>query len=224
MTRIVMAWSSGKDASYALHRLREDPDVDVLAILTTITDEFARVSMHGVREEVLDLQARALDLPCVKVRIPFPCPDEVYEERMRAVMEDLKSDGVQEVAFGDLFLQDVRRYRERNLEMVGMGARFPLWQEDTARLARRMQREGVKAVITALDPRKVDPDLAGRSWDPSLLAELPPTVDPCGENGEFHTVVTDGPMFARPIRVHVGEIVDRDGFVFADVVPGEEDS
>lgn len=217
--RAVVAWSSGKDAAHALHEVRERRLADVAGILTTITDAYGRVSMHGVRERVLDLQAEALDLPCTKVRIPAPCPDGVYAEKMTRALSILREDGVTHVVFGDLFLEDVRAYRERNLESVGMHALFPLWNLDTRELAREMLRSGLRARITCLDPRRVDPSLAGRQWDLDLVESLGCEVDPCGENGEFHTLATHGPVFRSPVRVAPGETVERDGFVFADMLP-----
>jgi uncharacterized protein (TIGR00290 family) len=215
----VVAWSSGKDAAHALHETREKGLAEVVGILTTITDAFARVSMHGVREQVLDMQAASLGLPCTKVRIPAPCPDAVYAARMSGALSTLRDDGVTHVVFGDLFLEDVRAYRERNLARAGMEAIFPLWNLDTRTLCREMLRSGLRARITCVDPRKVDPALAGREWDLDLVEGLACQVDPCGENGEFHTLATRGPVFSDPIAVAAGEIVERDGFVFADMVP-----
>jgi uncharacterized protein (TIGR00290 family) len=217
--RAVVAWSSGKDAAWALHEVRSRRLADVAGILTTVTDAYSRVSMHGVRERILDLQAASLGLPCTKVRIPAPCPDEVYAGKMAAALEPLRAGGVTHVVFGDLFLEDVRAYRERNLESVGMHALFPLWNLDTRELSREMIRSGLRARITCLDPRKVDPALAGRSWDLDLVESLACEVDPCGENGEFHTLATHGPMFDTPIAVTPGETVEREGFVFADMLP-----
>ncbi|MBW2262417.1 MAG: adenine nucleotide alpha hydrolase [Deltaproteobacteria bacterium] len=217
--RAVVAWSSGKDAAYALHEVRDKKLADVVGILTTITDAYSRVSMHGVREQILDLQAEALGLPCTKVRIPTPCTDEVYAAKMTEALAPLKRDGVTHVVFGDLFLEDVRSYREQNLDRAGMHALFPLWHLDTRELAREMIRAGLRARITCVDPRRVDASLAGRAWDMDLVTSLSCDVDPCGENGEFHTLVTHGPMFASPIHVTPGETVERDGFVFADMCP-----
>jgi uncharacterized protein (TIGR00290 family) len=209
--KALVAWSSGKDAAFSLHRA--GPDVEIAGILTTVTGTFGRVSMHGVREEVLDLQAAALGLACHKVSIPSPCPDEVYEERMAAALAVARERGITHVVFGDLFLEDVRAYREKNLARVGMHALFPLWGQDTRELARTMHEAGIRARIACVDPRALDPSFAGREWIPD---SLPGGVDPCGENGEFHTLVTHGPMFSSPITVVPGEVVTRDGFVFAD--------
>jgi len=215
----VVAWSSGKDAAHALHETREKGLAEVVGILTTITEPFARVSMHGVREQVLDMQAASLGLPCTRVRIPAPCPDGVYAERMSETLATLRGDGVTHVVFGDLFLEDVRAYREKNLARVGMEAIFPLWNLDTRTLSREMIRSGLRARITCVDPRRVDPALAGREGNLDLVESLPCEVDPCGENGEFHTLATHGPVFSDPVAVTPGEVVERDGFVFADMVP-----
>lgn len=217
--RALVAWSSGKDSAYALHLARRDPALDVVGLLTTVSDAYERVAMHGVREALLDAQAAAVGLPLVKVRIPSPCPNEVYERAMGEAMAEALARGIDHVVFGDLFLADIRAYREAQLARVGMTPVFPLWLRDTRALAREMIDEGMSAVLTCVDPRQLDRGFAGRRFDGALLDALPASVDPCGENGEFHTLVTAGPMFARPIRVRTGEIVERDGFVFADVLP-----
>ncbi len=217
--KAVMSWSSGKDSAWALHEVRRAGTFELRGLLTTITADYARVSMHGVREALLDAQADALGLRCWKVRIPAPCPNEVYERAMAAVLAELRADGVTHVIFGDLFLEDLRAWREAKLAEVGMHAVFPLWKRETAPLAREMIAGGLRAVLTCVDPKKVPPRCAGRWFDDALLGDLPPEVDPCGENGEFHTFAAAGPMFARPIDVSVGEVVEREGFVFADVLP-----
>ena len=217
--RALVAWSSGKDSAYALHLARRDEALDVVGLLTTITDAYERVAMHGVREALLDAQAAAVALPLVKVRIPSPCPNEVYERARGEAMAAAMAQGIDHVVFGDLFLADIRAYREAQLARIGMTPVFPLWLRDTAALAREMIDEGIEAVLTCVDPRQLDRSFAGRRFDGALLAALPASVDPCGENGEFHTLVTAGPMFARPIRVRTGAVVERDGFVFADVLP-----
>lgn len=219
--KAVVAWSSGKDSAWALHEVRRAGDVEVVGLLTTITDTFARVSMHSVRESVLDMQAAALGLPCHKVRIPSPCPDDVYETRMDEAVRALVARGVSEMVFGDLFLEDVRAYRLRQLRGTGITPRFPVWGRDTRGLAREMIANGVRAILTCIDPKKLDRSFAGRSYDVALLSDLPAGVDPCGENGEFHTVVTAGPLFPEPLHVERGEVVEREGFVFADVLPSE---
>lgn len=217
--KAVVAWSSGKDSAYALHVARENGEVEIVGALTTLTEPFERVSMHGVREALLDRQMAEADLTCTKVRIPSPCSNEIYDARMAAAMETLKAEGVTHVIFGDLFLEDIRAYREERLTPLGVTSLFPLWQRDTTELAREMVSSGVRAIVTCVDPRVLPASFAGRVVDASFLADLPEGVDPCGENGEFHTVVVEGPMFRHPIEVERGEVVERGGFVFADVIP-----
>jgi len=220
--RAWMSWSSGKDSAFALGVARARPDLEVTALLTTVTDEYSRVSMHGVREELLRAQAGAVGLPLIDVRIPSPCPNAVYEARMAEAMTRAAADGVDTVVFGDLYLADIRTYREEKLSAIGFRAEFPLWKRDTSELARAMIASGLRAVLTCVDPRRVPRELAGREFDQGLLDELArlPGVDPCGENGEFHTFAYAGPPLSLPLAVRVGEIVERDGFVFADVLPG----
>jgi uncharacterized protein (TIGR00290 family) len=215
--KVLVSWSSGKDSAYALWETRRRGDVEIAGILTTVSAAFDRVSMHGVRETLLDRQAAELGLPCWKVRIPAPCPNEVYEAAMAEAVAAAKAEGVSEFVFGDLFLEDIRAYREAKLRAAGVSGSFPLWGRDTGELARAMLEQGVQAVTTCIDPRKLPASFAGRAFDARFLAELPPGVDPCGEHGEFHTFVSGGPMFARRIEVRVGEVVERDGFVFADL-------
>jgi uncharacterized protein (TIGR00290 family) len=215
-----LAWSSGKDAAWALQVASRADELEIVGLLTTVTDDFRRVSMHGVREELLEAQAASLGLPLHRVRIPTPCPDEVYGDLMRASLAQARADGVSQVIFGDLFLEDVRAYREARLREAGMTASFPLWLLDTTLLAREMIEGGLRALVTCVDPRRAPREIVGRPYDETLLALLPDSVDPCGENGEFHTFVWDGPMFVRPVEVGVGEVVERDGFLFADVLPG----
>ncbi len=212
-----VSWSSGKDSAWALHLLRQQGEFDVVALLTTVNTAYGRVAMHAVRESVLEAQAAAVGLPLIKVPIPSPCPNETYEAAMSEAMRRALAEGVTHVAFGDLFLEDVRRYREEKLARTGIAPIFPLWAMDTAQLAREMVAAGLHAILTCLDPKKMSRDFAGRSFDAALLAQLPHGVDPCGENGEFHTCVHAGPMFHRPLAVAVGETVERDGFVFTDV-------
>ncbi|HUH04560.1 MAG TPA: hypothetical protein VML75_21335 [Kofleriaceae bacterium] len=216
-TRAVVSWSSGKDSAYAVHVLRQQPDLELVGVLTTVTDEYGRVSMHGVRESVLDRQIVELGLPCRKIRIPRACTNEIYEQRMAEVLKDCLSAGIEQVVFGDLFLRDIRAYRERNLARLGMRGIFPLWERDTAVLAREMVEAGLRAVITCVDPRVLPRTFAGRVYDHRFLDDLPPGIDPCGENGEFHSVTIAGPMLRKRLPVRVGDIVDRDDFVFADV-------
>jgi uncharacterized protein (TIGR00290 family) len=210
--KAICSWSSGKDSALALHEARKS--VDVIALLTTVTDEYQRVSMHGVREEILDAQAHAVGLPLIKVRIPGDCTAEIYEQKMRATLSSLN---VEAVVFGDLFLADLRAYRERKLAEVGMRGLFPLWLRPTSELSREMVRLGMRAHLACIDPRVIDRKFAGRAYDDRFLDELPANVDPCGENGEFHTCVSAGPMFSRPLNVKTGEVVERGGFVFADI-------
>ena len=217
----IVSWSSGKDSAFALHEVLRSGEVEVVGLLTTVTAAFGRVSMHGVRETLLDQQADALGLRCWKVSIPSPCPNEVYESEMARALADFLALGVSHVVFGDLFLEDIRKYREANLFAAGMTGLFPLWKRDTARLAREMIASGLRATLTCIDPRRLDRSFAGLTFDAALLDALPSDVDPCGENGEFHTFVSAGPMFARPIEIELGEVVERDGFVFADVRSSE---
>jgi uncharacterized protein (TIGR00290 family) len=217
--KAIVAWSSGKDAAWALHEVRRAAEVEVVGLLTTVTRPFARVAMHAVRELLLERQAAALGLPCRKVELPWPCPNGAYEAAMAAALAAAREEGVSHLVFGDLFLADVRAYRERTLAGTGIAPLFPLWGRDTGRLAREMIDGGLRAALTCVDPRALDGSFAGRAFDEALLADLPASVDPCGENGEFHTFASAGPMFAAPIAVAPGEVVLRDGFVFADLVP-----
>lgn len=217
--KAIVSWSSGKDSAYALHEVLRTGQFQLMGALTTLTSEYGRVSMHGVREELLDRQMEELGLRCWKVRIPSPCPNEVYEREMARVLDDLLAEGVTRVVFGDLFLEDIRAYREARLAETGVRGVFPLWRRDTTELAHEMISARLRATVTCVDPKQLDRSFVGRTFDQSFIDSLPTEVDPCGENGEFHTVVTAGPMFRRPIPVAVGEIVERDGFVFADVLP-----
>jgi uncharacterized protein (TIGR00290 family) len=224
MLKAALSWSSGKDSAMALYRILKGKDFEIACLLTTISDRFHRISMHGVRESLLDAQAHSLNLPIEKVMIPYPCPNETYEEKMAKVLSSLKAEDVTHVIFGDLFLQEIRKYREENLTRIGMTPVFPLWSEDTSRLAREMIEVGFRAVITCVDPRKLNPAFAGCHFDQSFLEGIPANVDPCGENGEFHTFVYDGPIFTKRIPIEIGEIVMRDGFRFADVSLADSDS
>jgi uncharacterized protein (TIGR00290 family) len=196
-----------------------DPSYEVRALLTTITDDYNRVSMSGVREELLDRQADVVGLPLVKVRIPPSCSNEVYEQRMASTLAAEALRGIDHVAFSDLFLEDVRAYREERLGWAGKHGVFPLWRRDTAELARDMVTSGFQAILVCVDPRALDPSFAGRDFDAGFLADLPPGVDPCGENGEFHTFVWGAPMYREPIPCRTGEVVTRDGFVYCDLTP-----
>jgi len=218
----LVSWSSGKDGALALHEVRQAPELEVLGLLTTLTRDFGRVSMHGVREEILDRQAEALGLPCRKVLIPAGCVNADYERVMDEALSAARAQGVSRLVFGDLFLEDVRAYRERMLSGTGITPVFPLWGRDTRRLAREIVESGFAATVVCVDPRALPTSFAGRPFDSDFLADLPEGVDPCGENGEFHTCVTGGPMFRQPIRVATGDTVTRDGFVFADLRLSEE--
>ena len=215
--RAVVSWSSGKDSAFALYEARRSGRFHIVGLLTTVTETYRRVSMHGVREDVLEAQAEAVGLPLFKVPIPSPCPNEVYERAMATVLGRLQAEGVRRVIFGDLFLEDIRAYREAKLKGTGIDPVFPLWGRPTSALAEEMIAAGFEARIVALDPKKLPSRFAGRSFDRELLAELPAEVDPCGERGEFHTCVTAGPIFHWPIPVVPGDVVQRDGFVFADL-------
>lgn len=217
--RVLMGWSGGKDSALSLHELQGDPGVEVAGLLTTLTEGYDRVSMHAVRRTLLEQQAEAVGVPLHKVYIPQNCTNEIYEARMREALEAFQAQRITTNAFGDLFLEDVRQYRERNLARIGMKAIFPIWGQDTHALARSFVDMGFKAILTCVDPRHLDRSFAGRFFDGTLLEDLPPEVDPCGENGEFHTFVFDGPIFQHPIQCAVGEVVERDGFVFCDVIP-----
>ena len=215
--KILVSWSSGKDSAWMLHVLHRELPGAPAALLTTVAEAYDRVAMHGVRTSVLGAQAQAADLPLYTVDIPSPCSNEIYEDRMGAAVQRALAEGFTHVAFGDLFLEDVRRYREERLAGTGLQPLFPLWGKPTAALAQEMVVAGLEARLTCVDPRMLPADMAGRRFDRELLAELPAGVDPCGERGEFHTCVLAGPMFSRRIDVDVGACVERDGFVFADL-------
>jgi uncharacterized protein (TIGR00290 family) len=216
MKRVALSWSSGKDSAWTLHVLRQRADVEVVALITTLNIEFQRVAMHGVRRPVLEAQAEAVRLPLWVVGLPWPCSNEVYEQRMTEACERAIRERVEAIAFGDLFLRDVRAYREKQLNGTGLEALFPLWEIPTDQLAAAMIASGLRAKLTCVDPRQLPASFAGRDFDGTLLDELPASVDPCGERGEFHTCVYAGPLFEAPIGLEAGEVVDRDGFRFAD--------
>jgi uncharacterized protein (TIGR00290 family) len=217
--KALLSWSSGKDSAYTLAEVRRTGELDVVGLLTTVTRDVDRVSMHGVRRELLEQQAAAAQLPLRTVEIPLRCPNAVYEQAFATELARAHAAGIDRVVFGDLFLADIRAYREAQLASLGMVGVFPLWGRETRALAREMIASGVGARLTCVDPRQLDRAFAGRRFDDALLDELPPGVDPCGERGEFHTFTTDGPMFTHAIEVTPGEIVARDGFVFADLLP-----
>jgi uncharacterized protein (TIGR00290 family) len=215
-----IAWSSGKDSAWALYEARLSGEYDIVGALTTVTDNFARVAMHGVREELLMAQLDAAGLPAIIVRIPYPCPNEVYEREMAKAMAAAKAQGITHIIFGDLFLQDIRAYREKNLAGTGITPVFPLWLKPTDALARDMIAGGLETYLATVDLKKLSASFAGRKFDSALLGDFPDGIDPCGENGEFHSCVVAGPMLAHRIAVSVGETVERDGFAFADLLPG----
>jgi uncharacterized protein (TIGR00290 family) len=219
--KVLLSWSSGKDSAWALHVLRQQPDLEVVGLLTTFNETFDRVAMHAVRRELVEAQATATGLSLVPVMLPYPCSNEVYEDRMKAAVAEARASGVTHVAFGDLFLADIREYRIRLLDGSGVEPLFPIWTtaEDTPDLARRMLAAGLMAVLTCVDPKQLSEQFAGRQYDATFLADLPPGVDPCGERGEFHTFCFRCPEFRTEIPVTVGEIVEREGFWFADVRP-----
>ena len=217
MKRVALSWSSGKDSAWSLHLLRQNPGLQVVALITTLNERFDLVAMHAVRRELLEAQADSADLPLWPVPLPWPCSNEQYEDRMRQVCRRALDEGIQAIAFGDLFLADIRSYREKQLAGTGLEPIFPVWQLPTKELAADLLKAGLRAKITCIDPKVLSPGFAGRDFDSAFLNDLPAAVDPCGENGEFHSFVYDGPMFRTPVAVQVGEIVERDGFVFADL-------
>ena len=216
--KALIAWSSGKDSAWAQHEIRQADEFEVVGALTTVNDAFDRVSMHGTRTELLRRQIDAAGLAPVLVRIPWPCTNAIYEAAMAAEIAKAKARGVTHIIFGDLFLQDIRAYREKQLQGTGVAPVFPLWLRPTAALARSMLAGGVEAYLTTVDLKKLPARFAGRRFDATLLSELPDGVDPCGENGEFHTFVAAGPMLSRRIDVQVGETIERDGFAYADLL------
>lgn len=221
LPKALLAWSSGKDSAWTLHILRQRGEVEVVGLLTTINEVHDRVAMHAVRKTLLQAQAAAAGLPLWPVSIPSPCSNAAYEAAMSAAIERARAAGITVMAFGDLFLEDVRRYRETQLAATGITPLFPLWGLPTHKLAGEMIKSGLRARLTCIDPKQISASFAGREFDASLLDELPPGADPCGERGEFHTFAYAGPMFRHPIPVERGEIVTRDGFVFADLLPSQ---
>jgi uncharacterized protein (TIGR00290 family) len=216
--KTLVSWSSGKDSAWTVHVLMQQPDVEIAGLLTTINESAQRVAMHAVRDDVLQAQADALGLPLWRIPIPSPCPNEVYERAMAEAVTRAVGEGFTHVAFGDLFLEDVRRYREERLAGTGLTPLFPLFGSDTAVLAREMIAGGLRARITCLNPKVVDRGFAGREFDAALLSELPASIDPCGERGEFHTCAYGGPMFSREVAIETGITVERDGYVFTDLM------
>ena len=220
--RAAVGWSGGKDSALALHAVLREGRLAVHALVTTVTDAYDRISMHGVRRALLREQCAALGLPLVEVAIPPGCTNEVYEARTGEAFDALKREGVERLVFGDLFLEDVRQYRENLAARLGLACEFPLWGRDTAELARSFIDAGFRAIVVCVDPGQLDPSFCGRAYDAAFLADLPATCDPCGERGEFHTFVYDGPIFSRPVAIERGEVVERGGFWFADLVPAGE--
>ncbi|PYJ88959.1 MAG: diphthine--ammonia ligase [Verrucomicrobia bacterium] len=224
---VVMSWSGGKDSAIALHELLQTNDYELVSLMTTVSEEYRRISHHGVRETLLEEQARAIGIPLEKVYLPSGesggCTNEVYEEVMSRVMNSYKARGVDTVGFGDLFLEELRAWREANLSKVGMRGIFPIWKRDTTKVAHDLIRFGYKAYVSCVEG-KVGSGFVGRLYDEEFLGALPPGVDPCGENGEFHSFVFDGPIFKRPVSVRVGEIVTRDGRYYADLLPKESEA
>jgi uncharacterized protein (TIGR00290 family) len=216
---ILFCWSGGKDSAMALHALLQRNDVQVTALLTTVTDEYDRISMHGVRRELLVRQAQSIGLPLHEVRIPPQCGNPIYEARMEEALRIHYANGVRSVAFGDIFLEDLRAWREKNLARIGMTALFPIWKRDTRELIRHFHASRFRSIAVCVDSKVLDPSFAGRELDESFFRDLPPQLDPCGENGEFHTFVFDGPIFHRPIPFRTGEVIQRDSFVFCDLLP-----
>jgi uncharacterized protein (TIGR00290 family) len=221
---ILFCWSGGKDSAIALFILLQQQDVRVTALLTTVTEGYERISMHGVRRELLERQAESIGLPLHEVRIPPQCVNPIYEARMEVALRVHYVQGVRKVAFGDIFLEDLRAYREKNLARIGMTALFPIWKRDTRELIRFFHQQRFRAIAACVDTKVLDPSFASRELDESFFHDLPPHADPCGENGEFHTFVFDGPIFQSPIPVRTGEVVNRDGFVFCDLLPQMEEA
>lgn len=218
---ILLSWSSGKDSAWTLYQLQQSEVYEVVGLVTTVNETFGRVAMHAVRLALLNRQAEAACLPLHVIDLPWPCSNEEYERRMVAFIQKVKAMGVAHMAFGDLFLEDVRDYRIRQLEGTGITPVFPIWGLPTEALSRQMVQAGLKAVLTCVDPRVLSPDFAGRTFDAELLEDLPADIDPCGEKGEFHSFAYAGPMFTAPLRIKAGEVVERDGFVFADLLPAD---
>ncbi len=221
---ILFCWSGGKDSAMALHTLLQQNEVHVVSLLTTVTETYERISMHGVRRDLLQRQAQSIGLPLHEVRIPPQCVNPIYEARMEEALRIHLEKGVRKVAFGDIFLEDLRAYREKNLARIGMTAIFPIWKRDTRELIRSFQANKFRAVAVCIDPKILAPSFAGRELDESFFRDLPAQADPCGENGEFHTFVFDGPIFKFPIPVRTGEVVHRDGFVFCDLLSRIEEA
>lgn len=215
--KTLLSWSSGKDSAWSLHILRQDPSIEIVGLVTTVNAAFDRVAMHGVRRSILEAQANAAGLPLQVIDLPWPCSNEVYAQLMGDFVKLQVASGVEAMAFGDLFLEDIRAYRETQLAGTGLKPIFPLWQRPTDELAHAMIGGGLVTYVATVDPRRLDRSFAGRCFDTAFLADMPDGVDPCGENGEFHTCVAAGPMFSQALDLAVGDVVEREGFVFADL-------
>ena len=220
--KTLLSWSTGKDSTWALYQLQQDPKIDVVGLFCTVNQEFNRVAMHGVRRELLELQAERVGLPLEVIAIPYPCSNNEYEMRMTRFIDQVRADNVDFCAFGDLYLEDVRQYRENNLNNTGITPIFPLWRKSTAEISSEMINNGLRAIVTCIDPKRMSETFVGREYNKSFLQDIPVEVDPCGENGEFHSFAFDGPMFREPINVSAGETVHRDGFVFSELLLNEE--
>lgn len=217
--RVLLSWSSGKDCAWALHVLRQQADIEVVGLFSTVNEEFERVAMHAVRNELVKLQADSVGLPVELIPIPYPCSNDAYERIMAEFIQRVKAQGIDSIAFGDLYLEDIRQYREDKLAGTGITPIFPLWGMATDALSKTMVEAGHRAIITCIDPAKMPAELAGHEYNAAFLQQLPAAVDPCGENGEFHSFAFDGPMFKQPVNLQVGETVTRDGFIFTDILP-----
>lgn len=217
-----MSWSSGKDSAWALHVLRRQPDIEVVGLFCTVNQEFGRVAMHAVRTELVRQQAQHIGLPIQLILLPHPCSDSAYEAIMKNFIKHAKEQGIECFAFGDIFLEDIRKYREVNLAGSGITPVFPLWGMSTKKLSGDMVSGGLRAIITCVDPKHLSADFAGQEYGESFLERIPASMDPCGENGEFHTFAYDGLMFKKPVHISIGETVSRDGFVFTDLLPAQQ--
>ena len=219
--RTLLSWSSGKDIAWALYVLRQQSEIDIVGLFTTVNQEFKRVAMHAVRNELVQQQAESVGLPIQLIPIPYPCTNAKYDTIMAAFIAQVKKQGIDCIAFGDLYLEDIRKYREKNLEGTGITPIFPLWGKDTEMLSKEMVKHGLRAIVTCIDPKIMPSALAGKEYNALFLELVPASVDPCGENGEFHSFAFDGPMFKSAINIEVGETVSRDGLLFTDVLPGQ---
>jgi uncharacterized protein (TIGR00290 family) len=218
--KTILSWSSGKDSAWALHLLKQEKDIEIVGLVTTVNQAYNRVAMHAVHMDLLLKQAEAVDLPITIIQLPDPCSNEKYQSIMREHMLTVQKEGIKLIAFGDIFLEDIREYREKNLIGSGIEAIFPLWGKSTSKLAQQMINSGLTTYITCVDPSKLAPEFAGREFNQAFLSDLPAQVDPCGEQGEFHTFVINGPGFNKPLKIKVGELVQRRGFVFRNILPG----